>query len=170
MVLIERGSEVGGGDVRTDVGTVGPDRRGRRSSPTAAGRVAAVGTRRLRVARWLADDPYPRAEVEDWPDGPDGPDEAAAAPRRSVRGEVTALLRQVLALAAELGEAAPPADLELADDPALAGFQAAAVAPLGPADRRRCWPPRRPRAPHRRCSAELLDGEVELLEARLSAG
>lgn len=70
VVLIERGSEVGGGDVRTDVGT--------RAHIVEAqelpdGRVAllAVGIERIRVRRWLVDAPYPRADVEPWPDEPD---------------------------------------------------------------------------------------------------
>ena len=135
VVLIARGSEVGGGDVRTDVGTVAEVLRAQ-ELPDGRFAVAAVGTRRLRVVRWLADDPYPRAEVDDWPDDPDDPEAAAdAAAALGPGGDVTALLRRSAALAAELGEAAPPVDLELADDPALAGFQAVAVAPLGPADR-----------------------------------
>lgn len=62
VVLIERGSEVGGGDVRTNVGTlasireVGLDEDGHLS-------VMAVGTSRFEVERWLPDDPYPTAEI-----------------------------------------------------------------------------------------------------------
>src|SRR3546814_13839840 len=63
VVLIERGSEVGGGDVRADVGTVA---RIAEASELPDGRWAliAVGDRRIRVTSWLPDDPYPRAEVE----------------------------------------------------------------------------------------------------------
>ena len=67
VVLIERGSEVGGGDVRTDVGTVARILEVERFDDGRFA-VAAVGTRRIRVERWLDDDPYPRAEVHDWPD------------------------------------------------------------------------------------------------------
>src|SRR3954470_22385328 len=58
VVLIERGSEVGGGDVRFGVGTVA---RIVRSQPLPDGgyALATVGIRRLRVVSWLADDPYP---------------------------------------------------------------------------------------------------------------
>ena len=64
VVLIERGREVGGGDVRTYVGTVA---RIAEAGQFADGRwaLAAVGIRRIRVEAWLEDDPYPRAEVED---------------------------------------------------------------------------------------------------------
>ena len=62
VVLIERGSEVGGGDVRFDVGTVA---RMARIGALDDDRlfVVAVGAGRIRVVRWLPDDPYPRAEV-----------------------------------------------------------------------------------------------------------
>ncbi|HEV7759443.1 MAG TPA: LON peptidase substrate-binding domain-containing protein, partial [Acidimicrobiales bacterium] len=61
VVLIERGSEVGGGDVRTGVGTLA---RILQAEQAADGRWAlmAVGARRIRIDRWLPDDPYPRAE------------------------------------------------------------------------------------------------------------
>src|SRR5690606_29548107 len=62
VVLIARGSEVGGGDVRTDAGTLA---RIVRVDEADDGRfaVVAVGLRRIRVVRWLDDDPYPRAEL-----------------------------------------------------------------------------------------------------------
>ena len=63
VVLIERGSEVGGGDVRTEVGTVA--RVGQLDSAGEAVLMIAQGDRRIRITRWLDDDPYPRAEVED---------------------------------------------------------------------------------------------------------
>src|SRR3546814_19261198 len=77
VVLIERGSEVGGGDVRADVGTVA---RIAEASELPDGRWAliAVGDRRIRVTSWLPDDPYPRAAVEPWPDPAPGPPPAAA--------------------------------------------------------------------------------------------
>jgi Lon protease-like protein len=169
VVLIARGSEVGGGDVRTGVGTVAEILR-TQELPDGRFAVAALGTRRLRVKRWLEDDPYPRAEVEEWPDEPDAPEDAtAAADALGPGGEVTALLRRSAALAAELGDAAPPVDLELADDPSLAGFQAVAVAPLGPADRQALLSAPSVAA-RTTLLVELLTGSVELLEARLAAG
>lgn len=62
VVLIARGSEVGGGDTRTDIGTVA---RIEALSRAEDGRYAllARGTRRLRVLGWLPDDPYPVADV-----------------------------------------------------------------------------------------------------------
>ncbi|MGH9021739.1 MAG: LON peptidase substrate-binding domain-containing protein, partial [Acidimicrobiia bacterium] len=58
VVLIERGSEVGGGDVRFSIGTVA---RITQASLLPDGRflLDTVGTRRVRVDAWLGDDPYP---------------------------------------------------------------------------------------------------------------
>lgn len=141
VVLIERGHEVGGGDVRGDVGC-----RARvvdlQSLPDGRYALAVLGARRIRVTEWLADDPYPRAHVEDWPDEP--------APHGTVAANqpVGALVERVTALLTDLaahGELAPaavpptPAALaaRLADDVSLAVYQLAAYAPLGPADRAR---------------------------------
>ncbi|MFC7447435.1 LON peptidase substrate-binding domain-containing protein [Rhodococcus daqingensis] len=67
VVLITRGHEVGGGDERTDVGTVA---RIVDCEQVPGGRLllGCVGESRIRVRRWLPDDPYPRAEVDPWPD------------------------------------------------------------------------------------------------------
>lgn len=128
VVLIERGSEVGGGDVRTDVGTLARIVRAE-ESPDGLWAVVAVGIRRIRVERWLTDDPYPRADCTDWPDVPG---DAADPP-----AEITVLLRRSITLARALGRSAAPPDLELVEDPGIAGYQAIAAAPLGPADRQR---------------------------------
>ena len=128
VCLIERGSEVGGGDVRLDVGTVA---RVHDAAELPDGRwaVVAVGTRRIRVASWLPDDPYPRADVVDHPDPEPGPAELDLLP------EVEAALRTALARTAELGEPGPPATVDLAADPVLASHQIAALAPIPTIDR-----------------------------------
>ena len=128
VVLIRRGSEVGGGDERCDVGT-----RARvleaRQAPDGRWSVAAVGLQRLRVQRWLPDDPYPWAEVRPMPDAP-GPPVDEAFYRR-----VEDALRRLLAGLGELAE--PVADLtfEVADDPGLGSLQLAALAPITAHDR-----------------------------------
>ena len=127
VVLIERGSEVGGGDLRRDVGTMARIVEAVRFDDGRWG-LGCVGLRRIRVERWLPDDPYPRAEVVDWDDEPAGPATA------EVLAEVTSLLRQVLAASAELGLPAAPATLELDADLVVASYQASALAPFGPAD------------------------------------
>ncbi len=128
VVLIARGSEVGGGEVRTDVGTVA---RILQADELPDGRyvVGAVGVRRVTVERWLDDDPYPRAEVVDWPEV--GPGTGTVLDTVELGG----LVRRAAALHAELGEPAAPVDLELSVDPVVAGYQAALAVPFGPADR-----------------------------------
>jgi uncharacterized protein len=141
VVLIERGSEVGGGDHRSLVGTVA---RIIEAVELDDGRWAlgTVGVRRVKVQRWLDDDPYPRAEVDDWPDDTDAnrdeqllllepPDLAARLE------QVAGQLRRVLATGAEMGDRVADSTLELADDPELASYQIAAVGPFGPADQHR---------------------------------
>lgn len=128
VCLIERGSEVGGDDVRTGIGTIA---RVHEASELPDGRwaVIALGDRRLRVERWLDDDPYPRAEVDDLPDPVPGPEEVEGLP------DVLHQLRTALAKAAEVGDAVAPATVELSDDPVLASHQAAALAPIATLDR-----------------------------------
>ena len=126
VVLIERGSEVGGGDVRFDVGTVA---RIAQSAELPDGRMAlvAVGEERLRVARWLDDDPYPRASVVVLAEP-----EAAAA-ELAAREPLALAFDRVVELARALG-AEVPDDLALADDPLRAAWEALAMAPVGPLD------------------------------------
>ena len=157
VVLIERGSEVGGGETRFDVGTA--------ARIVQAGRLddgryvlVTVGERRVRVARWLPDDPYPRAEVEALDDRP-----AAIDPDR-IAGSVRAL-RRVLALRAELG--LPSAvDVALDDDPTRASFEACGLAALGPLDAQRLLELDDTAARLTRLEA-LLDDQAALLELRL---
>jgi len=129
VALIERGSEVGGGDQRTAVGTVA---RIVQVGELPEGRVAlvAVGTRRIRVNAWLPDDPYPLADVDDWLDTPE---EAEAL--RSLVTSVHRDVRRLAALAVELGDSAADTGAEIADDPLLASYHLAALAPIGPSDR-----------------------------------
>jgi Lon protease-like protein len=159
VVLIERGSEVGGEDVRTDAGTVARIVEAV-ELPDGRWAIAAVGVRRVRVVRWLPDDPYPIAEVEDWPDPLPGEGYGEAL------GDCTALLRRALGLAVEAGDAAAPATIDLADDPVLASYQAIAVAPLGPLDRHRLL---RAETPDERVAqlADLLRDAIDVLELRL---
>lgn len=161
VVLIERGSEVGGGDVRTDVGTLA---RIARAEELPDGRwvLATVGVHRFRVEAWLPDAPYPRAELVDWPDDPGGAGDLDW-------NDVTALLRRTAALRRELGEPAAPLDLALAPDPVVASYQAAAVAPVGPADRQRLLAAPSPAARAGLVRAMLVD-QIELLRARLAGG
>ena len=163
VVLIERGSEVGGGDVRSPVGVVA---RMVEVAELGDGRYAivTVGTRRVRVRAWLEDDPYPRAEVEEWPDvGPEEDfgerldevvtDAAAGAGSRGGAGRGRGARRRC----------------ELSDDPLLANYHAAALAPLGPADQYELLVAAGPEERVRRLSTMLADAE-EVARLRLAVG
>lgn len=127
VVLIERGQEVGGGDVRFGVGTVAKVMQ-TAELPDGRWLLDAVGTERFRITEWLPDDPYPLAIVETLEDDPSGHE---AAERRTA---VERLLRQVLALQVELGFPAPSAVRTLDEDPSVAAFEAAVLSPIGPMD------------------------------------
>jgi len=163
IVLIERGSEVGGGDVRFAVGT-----RARIAEAVALddGRwlLVLVGVDRIRVDRWLPELPFPRAVVEVLVDEAPGPG------ARPLRDEVEGLLRRAIALKAQLDEIdiAPtgaPATVSLAAEADVAAWQAAAVAPFGPADAQRVL---EADGTDRRLSllVELLGDEVAVLAHR----
>lgn len=159
VVLIERGSEVGGGDARFLVGTVAQIVE---AAELPDGRFAlrTVGVERIKITEWLEDDPYPRAEVEAWPDPEPG---AALAARHE---QNTALLRRVLAMKAELREGAAPATIELSPDLVLGGYQVAAVAPIGPADQQLLLAASSPDA-RADLVARLLAEQEEILSFRL---
>jgi uncharacterized protein len=99
VVLIARGSEVGGGDERFAVGTVAHVEAASRFDD---GRWALLveGRRRIAVARWLADDPYPVAEVDDLPDETVPVDGAELERARTA-------VRRVRTLLSEMGSPAP---------------------------------------------------------------
>ncbi len=132
VVLIERGSEVGGGDHRAGVGTLA---RIVRVTGIEGGRslVLARGVRRIRVERWRPDDPYPLAVVVDHPSTPGhGPGPELGTALRAAHASVSRLR----SLLSELGGvAALPHDLRLAEDPEEAGWELCELAPLGPMDR-----------------------------------
>ena len=159
VVLIERGSEVGGGDVRSDLGTLATIVDAR-ALPDGRWAVVAVGGERIRITRWGDDDPYPCAEVTPWPDADPSPDLAAAV------GLAADRLRAVLALAAEMGVDDLRLDLDLDDAPQRAADQLVAASPVGPLDRQRllaCAGPDERMA----VLAELLDGALEVLRAQI---
>lgn len=130
VVLIDRGHEVGGGDHRTDLGTVASIVRAD-ELPDGRWALVATGGRRIRVVRWLEDDPYPRAEVDEVEEAPWTPEAGERMP------EAERAVRRSLALRAELDEPAPPMAVRLSDDPPVAAWELATLAPLGPLDRQR---------------------------------
>jgi len=164
VVLIERGHEVGGGDVRSNVGTVA---RMLQVAEMTDGRYALVtiGTRRIRVNAWVPDDPYPLADVDDWPD-----DEDVDTDGLDHRLEqMAARVRRVNAIAAEAGAANIDTEWKLTADALVDSYRLSAAAPLGPADQQRLL---RARGPAERVAllADALDDVEAILQFRLSAG
>jgi Lon protease-like protein len=126
VVLIERGREVGGGEQRFQIGTVAEiTQLGAQEGFVG---LVARGGRRFAVDRWLDDAPHPRAEVTELPALEWDPGLGR------LRAETERLVRRTLAMASEFAENVWPADIELADDPAAAAWQLAAIAPLGALD------------------------------------
>jgi uncharacterized protein len=158
VVLIERGFEVGGGDVRTMIGTVA---RLMQVGELADGRYAliTVGTRRIRIEHWLDDDPYPVAEVEDWPD--EDADDDSMIDAMSPRIATTwSRIRRMNALAAELGDVHADVAAEISTDPLVASYHLSSLAPLGPADQQRLLA-----APGVRARLELLEHVLDDADA-----
>ena len=158
VVLIERGSEVGGGDVRFEVGTVAEIEQ-LASTPDGRYVLTAIGTDRFRVVEWLTEEPYPRARVELLVD----PEIGADALER--RAAVVQRMDRILGAARAIGVEVPDA-IELADDPVRAGWDAIALAPVGPIDVLAIL---REDDPVTRLDLVVaaLDGAIEILESRL---
>ena len=154
VVLIERGSEVGGGDSRASIGTLAHIES---TTPLGDGRSAVVteGTRRFRIRRWMGERPYPSALIEELPDAAlDSNDELLGRALRSVQ--------RVRAVLSELGEvAALPLDPDLGTSPHEIGWRLCALAPLTPFDAQRLLelddPAERLRALEALCEAFAAD-------------
>jgi Lon protease-like protein len=128
VVLISRGSEVGGGDQRVDVGAVA---RIARSSTLDDGRlvIVAEGRSRFRVVRWLDEDPYPRAEIEDF-------DIIPATDATAALSTAEASVRRLRSLLSELGDVpALPHDLRLEGSEEEIAWQLCELAPVNLMDR-----------------------------------
>jgi Lon protease-like protein len=126
VVLIERGSEVGGGDVRFEVGTAARIV----SVEQAEGMfvLLATGGARFEVVRWLQDEPFPRAEVR----GLAALELDASTP--SALGAAEAVVRATISRASEFVELQWPADVDLSPEVAQRIWQVAGIAPLNSLD------------------------------------
>ncbi len=161
VIMIERGKETGGGEDRAGVGVVG---RVVQIEALEDGRygLVVVGTWRFRVRSWLPDDPYPLADIDAWPDeDPDDPhiSELIASARERIRDihrRVAELVQRDPAAAAPDRLERDAADPEISDDPLLATYHLAGIAPLGPADRYRLLCAGSPRQ-----RLELLDSALD---------
>jgi len=135
VVLISRGREVGGGDVRCDVGTV--------ARITECVDVAGSGRfvlrcrtgERIRISDWLPDDPYPRAMVRPWPDEPGEP--VTSGQLEELEDRVMGLFERI---AAVREFSLPDRAVLLGSDPdtvdpGIRLYALASRVPIGPADR-----------------------------------
>ncbi|MEM9130790.1 MAG: LON peptidase substrate-binding domain-containing protein [Actinomycetota bacterium] len=159
VVLIERGADTGGGDVRTDFGCTAQVLEAEQFSD---GRWALItmGVERFRVSEWLSDDPFPRAEVDLWPD------EATDDDLQDRYEAVSAKFRRCLALAAESGVDVGPLPPKV-DDIELGCMQMSALAPVTALDKQRLLGAPGP-AERLRLLDVMIDDSVELIEARLT--
>ena len=129
VVLISRGSEVGGGEERERIGTIASIER---VHPLGDGRslLEARGTERIEVRAWADDDPFPRGEYEPFPSP-----SSDVPPGRIA--EATDALRRARALAMQLYANATPLP-ELPDvSPEALGWWLCEQAPLSVYDRQR---------------------------------
>ncbi len=130
QTLITHGQETGGGDQRATVGTVAKMIEVEAIDGSRYALIA-VGIRRIKVEEWLADDPYPRANVVDWPD--EEPDLAGLEERIGVMGDRVRICRELAARLSTPG--VDSSRVTISDDLVVATYNLAAIAPIGPADR-----------------------------------
>ncbi|KAA1431677.1 ATP-dependent protease [Mycolicibacter arupensis] len=136
VVLIARGREVGGGEQRNDIGVTAVVTE---CNDVGDGRyvLRCQAGERIRVRHWLADDPYPRADAEPWPDDPSEPLSDA---------QFGALEDRIVALHKRIAQAQrrwlPPGRANLlggrrarSQDPVQRLYSLACRVPMGEADR-----------------------------------
>ncbi len=131
IVLISRGSEVGGGEERHTVGTKARVTEAL-ELPDGRWELIARGEERIRVATWLPDDPYPVALVHRLPDL-----DPEVEPAAQLRDRAEHAVKRALTLKAELDEPAHSASVVISSDPVRAGYELAAVAPVTTQDHQR---------------------------------
>ena len=123
IVLIERGSEVGGGDQRMSVGTRAVITK---SVELSDGRwlLLVKGEARLRIVDWVTGAPYPSAMVEEWPT--DGEAVDSQLLERAVH-----TVRRTRGLLSESGRSAPLSpEVTFEGDAETASWRLCAEAPL----------------------------------------
>jgi len=135
VVLISQGREVGGGEVRCDVGTVARITECVDIAGSGRFMLRCLTGERIKVWEWLPDDPYPKAIVQAWPDEPG---EAVSAGQLEDLGDRALALFERLATAKDLPlpdrEDVLGADNGIVD-PGEWLYALASRIPIGPADR-----------------------------------
>jgi Lon protease-like protein len=133
VVLISAGREVGGGDARSDVGTLAHIAE---VADFGDGRyrLNCVMAERFRVLEWQPDHPYPRAAIELWPDEPGEPVGVDAI--RDVEDKMIALFERIAgARGAEINARDILAGADAAPDAAMWLYALTTRLPMGEADR-----------------------------------
>ena len=159
VVLISRGSEVGGGEERYDIGTVATI-MGMRTLEDGNTLVIARGTSRMRVVDWYEDDPYPQALIERLTEP------AGFHPDPELRDRLDRSFDRALGLLAELGVDVGAAT-GLPTETVAATYQAIALVPVEAFDRQRILEMNNP-ADRLSAAIEAIESSNELTEARLS--
>jgi len=133
VVLIERGSEVGGGDVRATLGTRGVITRAA-ELPDGRWVLEVRGETVVQIDEWLPDDPYPLALVREPETVPD------PAHPGALLDEAAQRVRRARGMLSEHGGGAPldPGHpLDGGGDPDRAAWQICGAAPLSAYDAQR---------------------------------
>ena len=127
IVLIDRGHEVGGGDVRTSVGTRVKVLQAERFDDGRWG-IVVLGVERIDILEWLPDDPYPLAVVTPRSVADDG---------GSSLDDLESSLQETIDLIVSASGAETPEPYAFDSDPHVRLDQMSAVAPVGDFDRQR---------------------------------
>lgn len=161
VVMIEKGIDIGGEDQRSSFGTVARVLEAE-EFPDGRWAVITVGVERFRVKEWLADDPYPVADIEPWPDlGNNTCD-------RDEFDRVLGKFRRCMALVSEAGVdvGEVPEGLEPGE---LGTMQMAAMLPIETFDKQKLLGT--PDSVSRLAAIEAsIDDTLELVELRLRGG
>tara|TARA_B100001750_G_scaffold247196_1_gene272121 strand:+ start:2277 stop:2792 length:516 start_codon:yes stop_codon:yes gene_type:complete len=158
VVLIEKGHEVGGGDVRSSVGCLAEILE-HRTFPDGRWALLVRGESRFVVDEWLPDDPYPKALISDFPD-----DDEVSTDRCMV---VLERLAELVTNARNAGYEMPVVDpdaLAVGVDAEELGYRIAQLTPAGPFDRQRILT-RASLAERLELIEELVAGLEEVLDA-----
>lgn len=162
VVLIERGRDSGGDDIRFEHGCVA-HMVGSATHENGSISIVTVGMRRLRVVDWQEPDPYPLANVELLDD-----DELPASALPLVE-EASGHLLKLKALFSELGADVGIDPPELAEDPGTAIYQMAQLAGLQAFDLQKVLEADST-SERARIVRDLISDQVELVELQLRLG
>jgi uncharacterized protein len=133
VVLIAAGREVGGGDMRSEVGALAHITE---CADFGDGRyrLRCVMGERIRVLEWRPDDPYPKAAVEVWPDEPGAAIDVHAI--RDVEDRMVTLFERIAAArGVEVNGRDIVVGADESGDPAMWLYALASRLPMGQADR-----------------------------------